>query len=740
MSAVAVAWTSDSAPRQWNGSAADFVAGARAPALRVRVPGPSRPVAAPAAARPPRLANTFPPADAASAKIVRCAIVPKQPRQYHFAILGAVRRPGVYALPVEHPRLGDLIVQAGGLTPHALGDVRIVRSMRSALHVFVGPRGFSEQVAAGRFRGAAAQPLMSNDVVVVEPRRPRSNGPKVIAVAHTPATEAGTGAVSSIQLALLGVAEHPVVVSILPDRANVGTVLKDLGQEPELARHVRLAPPTRLGIRPLPPERAADPAAVILVSGDVVVLPRKKLKPEALPELPEPIVVTQWPPLSPADVPERSTPTTPGQKAPGDSEPPSSTPKASTAGPQAANERETLLQAPSASSAPVVTSPSGAPARPPGPPITAPPPVPSPVPSTAPGNSDGARNPGPPSLPDKQPVPGSADPHAAAADPAAPAATSDAPVRDASRHGRGPRPARSAGSGNDAGVSDTATDSGARGHAAVPRSESRAAQDASPSSPSSPLAENAGPAGGAAAAPGSSERAHSADNVPWPPFPFAVERRDADSRNASGGNASVGAAAPRPLGILDDPAIALQPLPKATASDPIADRGTAGTDDEGTSRATDASRTSSAVRANRATTADGRLDTVPAETDIAGATAGAAGNAMTPKHSGWLRWLGAALSGLALSILALLGLLSYRHFATAHREERPSPRPHFRPAPTSRWTASAPAAAGAASSASHDGMPSVADGGDQTPQDGDARESTETVRPVQLDELLHGAV
>ncbi|RMG34315.1 MAG: hypothetical protein D6725_14515 [Planctomycetota bacterium] len=37
-------------------------------------------------------------------------------------------------------------------------------------------------------------------------------------------------------------------------------------------------------------------------------------------------------------------------------------------------------------------------------------------------------------------------------------------------------------------------------------------------------------------------------------------------------------------------------------------------------------------------------------------------------------------------------------------------------------------------------MPSVADVGDQTPQDGDARESTETVRPVQLDELLHGAV
>src|SRR5262245_24763921 len=75
-------------------------------------------------------------------------------RQPVLAIMGEVARPGAYELSISRPQLLDLVNPAGGATPEASGNVRIIRGGRPGWQAWLTP--------------AAPFPLRPNDLVIVD--------------------------------------------------------------------------------------------------------------------------------------------------------------------------------------------------------------------------------------------------------------------------------------------------------------------------------------------------------------------------------------------------------------------------------------------------------------------------------------------------------------------------------------------------------------------------------------------
>lgn len=127
-------------------------------------------------------------------------VVPATPQSaFYVAVVGNVARPGVYRFPADNIPVTAVVAAAGGLTTDASGQLRVVRQGRLGQCLFFR-EGQTEQVRAG-------------DVVLADRTRRRTSS-------KTALTDAG--------VAVVGVADRPVVVQISAERTTVGGVLDQL--------------------------------------------------------------------------------------------------------------------------------------------------------------------------------------------------------------------------------------------------------------------------------------------------------------------------------------------------------------------------------------------------------------------------------------------------------------------------------------------------------------------------------
>jgi hypothetical protein len=170
-------------------------------------------------------------------------------RAHYFGVVGQIVRPGVYEHPEQHPRVADLIRQAGGLTRAASGGVQIIRDGRPGPRIFDTPD--------------LQHALEPGDLLVVE------TSSDLLADA------------SALQIALVNLIDRPVVLKIRQEDATLSQILMRLNQRPELSLNVRIIDPAgRL--------ESGPPAAVgrmPLASGTVLVFDRSLVDADLIPPL-----------------------------------------------------------------------------------------------------------------------------------------------------------------------------------------------------------------------------------------------------------------------------------------------------------------------------------------------------------------------------------------------------------------------------------------------------------------------
>ncbi len=168
----------------------------------------------------------------------------------YYGVLGEVARPGVYSAEGREITLQELIHHAGGMTPFAGPAVRLIRQQR---------------IAQGRlFDPTGRDVLQPGDVIMVESRQPRTIG-------STPA----------VHVAMIGVADRPVIVPLRPEDAQPRIIIEALTQSPELMRKVQYIPPSR---HPLPTSPSSP-----LANGTILIFDPSLLVSSRLPEFPEAI-------------------------------------------------------------------------------------------------------------------------------------------------------------------------------------------------------------------------------------------------------------------------------------------------------------------------------------------------------------------------------------------------------------------------------------------------------------------
>ncbi|MDA1012909.1 MAG: SLBB domain-containing protein [Planctomycetota bacterium] len=135
-----------------------------------------------------------------------------------FGVLGEVNRGGVYEFTEASPLLVDVIRQAGGLTRFANQNVRIVRSGRSGHQAFVTP--------------STDFMLLPGDVVIADSaqRRATRDDDDVGEINNLP----------PVSIALVGVLDRPVVVTVKGAEATLGGLLQFLGQSGSLVSQARV--------------------------------------------------------------------------------------------------------------------------------------------------------------------------------------------------------------------------------------------------------------------------------------------------------------------------------------------------------------------------------------------------------------------------------------------------------------------------------------------------------------------
>lgn len=139
---------------------------------------------------------------------------------HYFTIIGHIARPNCYHLPTASPALTTFVEFAGDLTRHAAGPIRIVRDGRSVQSTF-----YSENSTIR---------LLPGDVVVVDGKI--NQGRIILRGSQNPADQS----VSSVNLAIVGVRDYPLVMTMPAERATVRWVTRQLGLDTRVADHVQV--------------------------------------------------------------------------------------------------------------------------------------------------------------------------------------------------------------------------------------------------------------------------------------------------------------------------------------------------------------------------------------------------------------------------------------------------------------------------------------------------------------------
>ncbi|QDT36311.1 hypothetical protein [Stratiformator vulcanicus] len=191
----------------------------------------------------------------------------------YIGVIGQIARPGSYHFDSASPTIGEVLKVAGPLTDEATGSVRIIRHGRTGIQMSVRP--------GSDYR------LVPGDVLVIDGTRGRRFG--VTGVTQTAYraerkfAKTNDAARPAVQLAVVGIAERPVILKVAGERATPRAMVASLGQthlDPARDIHVIAAGMNGKAIsdRPLP-------------EGSVLVFDPRRVRAETIPTLPEPIAV-----------------------------------------------------------------------------------------------------------------------------------------------------------------------------------------------------------------------------------------------------------------------------------------------------------------------------------------------------------------------------------------------------------------------------------------------------------------
>lgn len=202
---------------------------------------------------------------------------PEAKRDFYFGVMGQIARPGVYAFPQRRPQLRDLIRHAGGLTEKATDRIRVVRLGHAGQSLFYAPTlNFT---------------LVPGDIVVAEGKRePRDPPPWLerggaggIQNADFQSPLTARFSRSDRQVALVNLLDHPVILPVPESRANLPALLEHLGQDPSIARDVKILP---VGPRRIV-ERNGKPNSPSFTAPTILDFPAGTVRRDRLPKLPQ---------------------------------------------------------------------------------------------------------------------------------------------------------------------------------------------------------------------------------------------------------------------------------------------------------------------------------------------------------------------------------------------------------------------------------------------------------------------
>lgn len=138
---------------------------------------------------------------------------------HYFTILGHITKPNCYELPTSSPPLVSFVELAGNLTATAAGPIRIIRDGR--------------MVHSTYYSDKRTMRLVPGDIVVVDGKF--NQGRVILRGNQSPSDDPQ----ADVTLAITGLRDYPVVMTIAAERATIRWVTRRLGLDPNVANYVK---------------------------------------------------------------------------------------------------------------------------------------------------------------------------------------------------------------------------------------------------------------------------------------------------------------------------------------------------------------------------------------------------------------------------------------------------------------------------------------------------------------------
>ena len=138
---------------------------------------------------------------------------------HYFTILGHIAKPNCYELPTSSPPLVSFVELAGNLTATAAGPIRIIRDGR--------------MVHSTYYSDKRTMRLVPGDIVVADGKF--NQGRVILRGNQSPSDDPQ----ADVTLAITGLRDYPVVMTIAAERATIRWVTRHLGLDPNVANYVK---------------------------------------------------------------------------------------------------------------------------------------------------------------------------------------------------------------------------------------------------------------------------------------------------------------------------------------------------------------------------------------------------------------------------------------------------------------------------------------------------------------------
>ena len=194
---------------------------------------------------------------------------------HYFTVIGHIAQPNCYELPTSSPSLVSFVEFAGDLSRTAAGSIRIIRNGRLVQSVYYGD-------------GESTERLVSGDILVVDGK---INQGRIILRGNQNSSEESN---ADVTLAITGLRDYPVVMTIPAERSTIRWVTRHLGLDESVVNSVK-AITQRQSVRVLPDSR--------LSTGTVLAFDPAMVDPSRLPDdLPVPVKAGRQPTATPQPI------------------------------------------------------------------------------------------------------------------------------------------------------------------------------------------------------------------------------------------------------------------------------------------------------------------------------------------------------------------------------------------------------------------------------------------------------